>query len=64
MNRLWKKAGAVIVAVVAAGILTQSWHFTIAVVSLVIAVAAEIDISMHRRDHERRSRARREGDPQ
>lgn len=34
------------------------------VIGLVIAVIAEIDISRHRRDHDRRQKARREGDPQ
>lgn len=32
------------------------------VLGFLVAVLAEIDISMHRRDHERRSRTRRSAD--
>ena len=42
----------------------NEYVWMIALVGLLIAIGAEIDISMHRRDHERRRKARREGDPQ
>ena len=34
----------------------------IAFIGLLIAIGAEIDISLHRREHDRRRKARRKGD--
>jgi len=64
MNRI--RAGVLLVIVLAAlfGQLTGDWKFSLAIIGIAIAVGAEIDISMHRRDHDRRSTARRKGDPQ
>lgn len=40
----------------------NEWYLAIAILSLIVAIGAEIDISLHRRDHDRRRKARRAGD--
>lgn len=40
----------------------SDWYWFVAVVGLLIAVLAEIDIRMHRRDHDRRRKDRRKED--
>lgn len=40
----------------------SEYVWVIAIVGLLVAIGAEIDISLHRRDHDRRRKDRRKGD--
>lgn len=40
----------------------NEYAWVIAIVGLLAAIGAEIDISLHRREHDRRRKARRAGD--
>lgn len=64
MNRIRAIIALIVALAVLACMITGDWRFALAVIGVTIAVGAEIGISMHRHDHERRHRARREGDPQ
>ena len=61
MSDFHKKVLYALLLVVVIGIIFQSVTFTLILAGLVLAVAAEIDISLHRRDHDRRHHERRSG---
>ena len=61
MSDFHKKVLYALLLVIVIGIIFQSLTFTLILAGLVLAVAAEIDISLHRRDHERRHYERRSG---
>jgi len=62
MNRVRAVIALIISLAALLGYATSDWKLALAITGVAIAVGAEIDISLHRRDHNRRHKTRRSED--